>query len=273
MDNFPSAPPRFRTEPLSTDFIRLVDVIFAVTLTQTLVVYREEIVRLRPVLLMVTLGVVYVTVALSWVGYHRSISKYPYNKSSWSRVRLSLDVFILVVYAFLAFAAHEPPKVILGLSVVFLLYAIDGASRIAEWKDWKVSKPWLSAIFSVLILGTWWFLRSGFLTPLEAVLASGAIVVLFRPIRQWLGYPRLIIIGVDVDGVLAEQIPALLERLRLRKNIATSISKASVAEWAFRFDGTDIATEMEEALLDPQFVTGMLPVTGSVSAMESLYRS
>jgi hypothetical protein len=132
-----SAPPRFRVEPLADYYVRLVDVIFAVTLTQTLVIYHNEIVAFSPPLLIETLVLVYLTVALSWVGYHRSIMKYPYNKSAWSGFRVILDIFILVVYAFLAFAAKEPPKVIMGLAAVFALYAIDGCARIAEWRDTK----------------------------------------------------------------------------------------------------------------------------------------
>lgn len=209
-----SAPPRFRAEPLADYYVRLVDVIFAVTLTQTLVIYRNEIVAFSPRLLIETLALVYLTVGLSWVGYHRSIMKYPYNRSAWSGFRVVLDIFILVVYAFLAFAAKEPPKVVMGLAVVFALYAVDGCARIAEWRDTKVSKPWLSAIFACLLLSVWWFVHEGSLGPTTAVVACGFLVVAFRPIRQWLGYPRLLIVGVDVDGVLGEQIPVLLHRVQ-----------------------------------------------------------
>ena len=271
INSFPSAPPRFRAEPLSTDFVRLVDVIFGVTLTQSLVIYRKEIVSFAPSILIVTLAVVYMTVAFSWVGYHRSISKYPYNKSRWSMSRLSLDVFILVVYAFLAFAAPETTRVIAGLAVVFALYAIDGLTRIAEWRDSKVSKPWLSLVFSALLMGVWWLLHMNYLSPMFAVISSGILVCLFRPIRKWLGFPRLLIVGVDVDGVLAEQIPAVLTRIQRDKHIGEGLTKDSINEWAFAFDGTNIAKEMEEALMDPEFVANMSTLAGSETAMHSLY--
>lgn len=272
VNSFPNAPPRFRAEPLSADFVRLVDVIFAVTLTQTLVIYRKEIVSFSPVVLIVTLAVVYMTVALSWVGYHRSISKYPYNQSRWSMLRLCLDVFILVVYAFLAFAASNTSRVVAGLAVVFLLYAIDGATRIAEWRDSKVSKPWLSVVFFLLLLGFWWLLYRSLLSPMVGILGSGVLVYCFRPIRKWLGFPRLLIVGVDVDGVLAEQIPALLTRIRRDKHLGENLTKDSIVEWAFTFDGTDVAAEMEEALLDPEFVDSMPTVAGSAPAMRELYK-
>ena len=265
-----SAPPRFRAEPLAEYYVRLVDVIFAVTFTQTLVIYRNEIVAFSPRLLIETLVLVYLTVALSWVGYHRSIMKYPYNRSAWSGLRVTLDVFILVVYAFLAFAAKEPPKVILGLATVFGLYAVDGCTRIAEWRDTKVSKPWLSAIFSCLLLTVWWFVHHGRIGPTRAIIASGFLVVAFRPIRQWLGYPRLLIVGVDVDGVLGEQIPPLLRKVQTAKHIGMGLMKENITEWAFSFDGTDIAREMEEALLDGTFVCAMPAVEGAASALKAL---
>jgi 5'(3')-deoxyribonucleotidase len=271
LDPFPSAPPRFRVEPLSTDFVRLVDVIFGVTLTQSLVIYRKEIVSFSPMILIVTLVVVYMTVTLSWVGYHRSISKYPYNKSRWSMLRLSLDIFILVVYAFLAFAAPEPTRVIVGLAVVFMLYSVDGLTRRAEWRDSKVSKPWLSVIFSALLIGVWWLLQAGYLSAIIAVVTSGVLVFLFRPIRKWLGFPKLLIVGVDIDGVLGEQIPALISRLQRNKHIADRLTKDDITEWAFTFEDTDVAREMEEALLDPEFVLSMPTVAGAEPAMQKLY--
>jgi 5'(3')-deoxyribonucleotidase len=197
--------------------------------------------------------------------------KYPYNRSAWSGFRVVLDIFILVVYAFLAFAAKEPPKVIMGLAVVFALYAVDGCTRIAEWRDTKVSKPWLSAIFSCLLLSVAWFVHQGRFGPTTAVIASGLLVVAFRPIRQWLGYPRLLIAGVDVDGVLGEQIPALLSRVQTRKHIGMGLSKENITDWAFSFDGTDIAREMEEALLDETFVSEMPVVEGAAFALNVLH--
>jgi hypothetical protein len=86
-------------------------------------VYRAEIANLSPALLMLTLGIVYLTVVLSWVGYHRSISKYPYNQSLWSRVRLGLDIFILVLYAYLAFAAHETEHILPGIDETTVIAA------------------------------------------------------------------------------------------------------------------------------------------------------
>ncbi len=268
---FPSAPPRFREEPLAEYYVRLVDVIFAVTLTQTLVIYRNELVSFSPRLLIATLVLVYVTVGLSWVGYHRSIMKYPYNKSLWSGIRVVMDIFILVLYAFLAFAAKESSKVILGLALVFGLYAVDGCTRILEWRDAKVSKPWLSALFGVLFLGVWWLLHSGRVTPIQAVASAFILVVAFRPVRQWLGYPKLLILGVDVDGVLGEQIPALLDRVRAANGLAKELSKGDITEWAFAFDGTDIASEMEKALLDANFVSQMPIVADASAALKALY--
>ena len=266
------SPPRFRSEPLSDSFVRLIDLMFAVTMTQGFIIYRNDIVspHLSPELVLLIL--VYATIILSWVGYHHSILKYPYNKSPWSRARLVLDISILLPYAFLVFAAKDLPKVIFGLGLVFGLYALDGLIRIKEWQDGKVSKPWLAAIFAAVFFGLWSF--SPFSGWVLWVLPILAFLLLFgyRIIRHKLGYPRLLVLGIDVDGVLGEQVPAVLEYLRRKKGIGKNLTKLQITDWNFAFDNTDIAKEIEEALLDTTFVTEMGVVQGSTEAMSDLFR-
>jgi 5'(3')-deoxyribonucleotidase len=81
----------------------------------------------------------------------------------------------------------------------------------------------------------------------------------------------MLIVGVDVDGVLGEQVPPVLDRIK-REGKSTDLAKDKIVEWDFRIDDTDISREIEKALLDPSFVTSMPLVEGSVSAMRELYK-
>jgi hypothetical protein len=142
--------PRFKVNPLSKSFVRLIDIMFGLTITQGFVLYRDLISNPSLSTQIVTLILVYATVILSWIGYHTSILHYPYNKSAWSNIRLFLDIIILVLYAYLVFVVADLQKVFWGLGIVFSFYVIDGLIRIREWHDKKVSKPWLSAIFAAV---------------------------------------------------------------------------------------------------------------------------
>lgn len=169
-----------------------------------------------------TLVLVYATIIFSWIGYHTSISRYPYNKSTWSRFRLALDIIILVLYAHLVFALQDLHKVLLGLATVFFFYVINGMARICEWRDWKVSKPWLSSLFALAFIFEWYLLESWLATYLQSlswilIFFGLALLVSYRIARAKLGYPTLVVIGVDVDGVLGEQVPLPWNELKQRE--------------------------------------------------------
>ena len=128
--------PRFQIDSaISTSFVGLVDVIFGVIMAQGFVAYKNNIMAPSVSVGNGSLVLVYATVILSWVGYHKSVMGYPYNKTPWSRIRLSLDILILVLYSYLVFVAVDFAKVLVGLIAVFLLYVVTGIIRIVEWKD------------------------------------------------------------------------------------------------------------------------------------------
>lgn len=265
--------PRFRVDPLSEYFVKLVDIIFGLTITQSFLLYKETI--LSPTFSVETLSLilVYFTIVLSWIGYHKSILYYPYNKSSWSRFRLLLDILILLLYTYLVFVGQDLTKVLLGLVAVFIVYLINGACRVLEWHDGKVSKYWLSALFA-FFFGLEWYTSLYFEWEYLAwSLLIIAFILLFgyRLIRGRLGYPPLHVIGVDVDGVLAEQVPHALQRLQ-KEGKAKNLTKDSITDWCFQFEGTDISKEIEKALRDPVFIREMPVVQGSTAVMEELYR-
>jgi 5'(3')-deoxyribonucleotidase len=264
--------PRFRVDPISDYFIRLIDIMFGLTITQGFVIYKDIIVMPKASLNNLSLLLVYVTIILSWVGYHKSIQHYPYNKSYWSRIRLFFDITILFLYAYLVFVGQDLSKVLLGLAIIFVIYAIDGISRMLEWHDKKVSQPWLSALLA-FFFGIEWYASSLNVELLSWFLFFLALIFLFgyRLVRSKLGYPRLSTLGVDVDGVLGDQVPPVLQRIQ-KKGKGIGLTKESITDWNFKIEDTDISREIEEALLDPSFVKEMPVVQGSTSAMEQLYK-
>jgi len=217
----------------------------------------------------------YAVVILSWLGYHQSVSRYPYNKSVWSRLRLTFDLIILALYAFLISSISDVTKVLLGLSLIYSAYVITGVFRIREWSnDRKVSRPELSfgfgLLFGLLTYVSAFYATAGWV-PWFLVILSLIAIFVYRDIRRRLGYPRLLVVGVDVDGVLGDQVSHVLNRLH-GQGKAANLQKHDITDWNYPLDGSDIALEIEKALLDKTFVKEMPVVAGSIDAMEDLYR-
>lgn len=78
-------------------------------------------------------------------------------------------------------------------------------------------------------------------------------------------------IAVDVDGVLAEQVIPVLQRIKEKCGI--SLSKEQITEWEFRIGNTDIKTEIELAEKEEDFVRSMLPIEGCREALDILAQS
>lgn len=264
--------PRFKVDPLSKSFVRLIDIMFGLTITQGFVLYRNLISNPSLSTEIVTLILVYATIILSWIGYHTSILHYPYNKSDWSKIRLFLDIIILVLYAYLVFVVADLQKVFLGVGIVFVVYVIDGLVRIREWHDGKVSKPWLSAIFAGAFFVVWYLITIELCRDFSWIFAVIGLVLLFiyRVIRGKM-YCPLLVLGIDVDGVLGDQVPPTLDRIKA-KGKGKNLSKADITSWDHPIDDTDFTKEIEECLLDKDFVMEMPVIAGSISALEELYK-
>src|SRR2546428_1323530 len=270
------SPTRFRIDPTSDSFVRLVDVIFGVIMAQGFVRYSETITNPKFSLATGSLVLAYTTVILSWIGYHKSVIGYPYNTSVWSRIRLVSDVLILVLYSYLVFVAQTLQFVLGGLVVVFGLYALTGLIRIIEWKDRKVSQPWLAIPFGAAFAVEWYVSGSyGAETSVSALLLGVSFLMLigYRWARGKLGYPVIIPVGIDVDGVLGDQVSPVLVRIQNRKKIALGFTKEKIASWNQAINGSSIDKEIEEALLDPEFVREMPVIPGSTAAMADLRKT
>lgn len=82
---------------------------------------------------------------------------------------------------------------------------------------------------------------------------------------------RTVTIAVDVDGVLAEQVIPVLQRIKEKYGI--SLSKEQITEWDYPIADTDIRREIELAEMEEGFVKSMLPIEGCREALAQLARS
>jgi 5'(3')-deoxyribonucleotidase len=272
---------RFRKDPISDYFVRLVDIIFGFILAQGFVLYRARIIEPNLSVNSVSLLLVNATVLLSWVGYHRSVNAFPYNATFVSKVRLTFDLLILVVYSYLVFVVEDLSRVLIGLFAVFFLYVVTGVIRTREWHDRKASRLRLSIIIAVAYFLEWSISADGFLSKWSVpmvgepvlkwtlVLSALGLMLFYRGMRGRRGYPPIVPIGIDIDGVLGEQVIPALTRLQ-RRGIGVGVTKEHITKWDSQVDNTTIDKAIEEALLDDEYVREMPVIAGSTTAMEWL---
>jgi len=78
-----------------------------------------------------------------------------------------------------------------------------------------------------------------------------------------------IAVAIDVDGVLAEQVIPVLQKIKEKYGII--LTKEQITEWDYRIDNiTDIKTEIESAEMEEDFVKTMLPIEGCREALDIL---
>lgn len=140
MANAEGRNPRARkNQGLSDSYAALVDIVFAVVIGESVVRYGSWLLPPRPSVALLALGGVYVTVILSWTGYHRSLLKFPYADSPHSLFRLFADFGIVLAYALMLDqvdaidqAGEIRPYLALYI-LVFLGYILSGALRLKEY--------------------------------------------------------------------------------------------------------------------------------------------
>ncbi len=264
---------RFQKDPTFERFLGLVDIIFGLVVANGFVSYSEGFPSSQFFLRTVASVLIFLAIGLSWLGYHTSIKSYPYNKTRWSKVRIVLDFFVLFLYTILTSsimgATTDSSRILFSLFLVFAVYSIIGKVRRAEWRDTKVAKPWLSLFFALAFLAEWVALNFYQTDPVILLLLAIPLNGGYRSIRSKLGYPRPLFVGVDIDGVLGDQVPPALERAQ-RDGKGTGLTKEKITSWNYPVDGTNISDIIETALLDPNYVLEMKPIPGAVSALKSM---
>lgn len=144
-----TGPDRASIVRISDHLVRLVQILFALVIGQSLLLYREVIVNVFAFQYWVAaaaLLVVYLTTILSWIGYHRSMERNPYamhlhesrTARCWDGTRLFFDLFTVVLYAYLLFSigpvvqdpAADLHKHLVGYPLIFMAYWASGKARV-----------------------------------------------------------------------------------------------------------------------------------------------
>lgn len=271
--------PRFQPDPLGERFVNLVNVMFGVLISLGIHEYRENLLNFFSIEFLpsnLSLLAVYLIIFFSWYYYHRSIHSYPYNRTAYSRLRLVLDIFILIAYAYMLYGVHEPANLLAGSMIVFLFYSITGFVRRREWKDNRVSNLKLNSTMTI-IFGILYALFSIFNLhdPILNASITIILVLIYRGVRTKWGYSKLIIVGVDIDGVLAEQVDHTLKWLKNKKGINLKVNqKEDINKWDEEIaPGLTFDKAIEELFKEDEFFVQEMPVIiGSAKNMEEIYR-
>jgi len=272
-------------ERLSDQLVRLVQVFFALVLAQSLFLFRSALLdpfsEKNRIAVLALVGVFYTTVA-SWVDWHVAMAHRPYDTRQHSeRFRVYADVGVSALYAYLLFTVE--PLVgnpagsltwhLLGYPMVFGLYLVSGFLR--RWTHGRSAskvKPLFGGLIAYMVLLSLyvWARRvvsADFLGWLNTVTLAGALGLMWgyraarrRMVRAEDRPPIRLNIGVDVDGVLADQISDVLPIVK--QQFGVSLTYDQITDWRLPIKDTDIAKEIIAAQGDKNYVMKMRPHQG-----------
>ena len=291
---------------VSDQLVRLVQIIFALVIAQSLLLYRNILVH--PFshgnwLAALALGTVYLTTVLSWIDWHIAMENSPYNFNPRNptrlaeQTRLGADLLVVTIYAYLlfsvdVFASHPTSeqlwRYLLGYSAVFAAYALSGLlRRITHGPRASKLAPILAflALFTALWLAyfqgaaawrsqvsshTFHYVNLGF------VLAALGLMLSYRVVRWELRRrdrnrkANGLLIGIDVDGVLGNQIVGLLPRIKAR--LGRELKYEDITDWELALGQSDIKQEILAAELEDRDYVLRMPVhPGGRKLLDDLY--
>jgi len=243
-----------------------------------------------PFLFLVT---AFVIIGLSWVFYHESTDKLPYTGFRESSLRFFWDCAIAFSYIFLILNVNNYTQFTFVVSIVYLLYWVHGYSTVWEfgwfrgWPPKPTSAPNLWLVFSLIFVlfgyASWYFVTvygvngGGIATFLLVLLGVGTSRFLRHSHRvrdttqnfaekiHLQGRPA---IALDIDGVLAEQVPHVLERAE--KEMGVKMKKEDITAWDTPVGGIPFDKLIARYLLDAEFVASMPVVEGAVHAVKTI---
>ena len=280
-------------QKVSDQLVRLVQMFFALVLGQSLLLFKD--VLLDPFtashwLAALAWATVFYTTVASWVDWHVLMVRRPYDtRQLVDRFRFYSDVGIATLYAYLLFTIQplvgnpsgDLSRHLLGYSLVFVLYLASGFLR--RWTHGKgASKPkplfiGLAAYTGLLIAYCQVRART-LLDPvaLNTIALAGAFLLMFgyRLYRRWLvkkdqARATRLTIGVDVDGVLADQITGVLPRVKERHDV--NLTYAEITEWELPIKNSNIAIEIVDAQRSRDYVLGMAVHEGAKRVLDSIH--
>jgi uncharacterized HAD superfamily protein len=80
--------------------------------------------------------------------------------------------------------------------------------------------------------------------------------------------PRPLVVGVDVDGVLADQITGILPLIRERHDVA--LTRSEITEWNLPIRSSDLGQELQRSMSSREFVLAMPVHEGAASMLTFL---
>ena len=270
-------------QKISDQLVRLVQVVFALVLGQSLVVFSG--VLLDPMahgLAAFAWVSVFYTIVASWIDWHVVMARRPYDtRQPVDRFRIYSDVGIAVLYAYLLFtieALITSPSAtlyyhLIGYPLVFGLYLASGLLRL--WVHGKkASRPFPMVCTGVLYVGVlvgYDVVRSRSYFN-EENLNMITIVITFLLMFGYRWFRRRaialdeqrasrLVVGIDVDGVLADQITGVLPKIKERHDV--TLTYDDITDWCLPIKDSDIKREILRAQEDRAYVLGMAAHEGA----------
>lgn len=284
---------------LSEQLVRLPEVVFALVIAQSLINYRDIIVTPFPpgdwsenavaLLALLTIGV---TVVMSWYDWHVTMELRPYDMGcGWPELlRVIADMAVVVVYAYVLFTVDisvgDPVSSIwqflLGYPIVYGLYLVSGRARQVTFGPMASNlRPIL--VFALILLAVLViylrlyerFTASSGLLNILTLTSVLLFVVSYRLERHRMVNRKVtrkrrgLRVGIDVDGVLGNQITGVLPRIEREYGIPLTYS--DITEWHYSFGPSDITREILKAQKDRHYLLDMPVHPGARQMLAALY--
>lgn len=276
---------------ISDRLIQYVDIVFGLVVGQSIIRY-IDIIRYpkgNP-FVFTALCVVIITIALSWIGYHKSMYNYPYKSEGLrvSRIRPFTDFIIVILYTILLITIEDlqiytdSAKINITFFtwiyvLIYLFYIIDGSLRMIEYRDRKASKFKLLFSFYAIHVIIWVAYMNTFGSSRQnevnyiALFLCLCSTIIFRILRTG-GYEvdKPLTLLVDVDGVLADQVTPVLDHINAL--FKSNYTKQDIHAWdqALPLADTNIKDEIENSHRRPLFVMKMTPIPGASKVLREL---
>lgn len=286
---------------VSDQLVRLVQIIFGFVLAQGLGRYEDVI--LNPlsskenIIKFFALLAIYLTVILSWIDWHITMKLRPYYfRNCREQIRLIADVAIVCLYAIIIFSIKDfssyqlyyNPRYFLVFACIFIAYLFSGKLRQATYGSVASRTNLIGKylfIYLILFIAYYLFyarliyfinvvltLNTFFWINIIFISFALVMMVIYRHERRKKSNIRLkgLKIGIDVDGVLANQIEGLIPRIHRRLGILINYDK--VTEWNLNIGNSSIDKEIEVAMKSKDYVISMPSHAGASEVINDLYK-
>jgi uncharacterized HAD superfamily protein len=280
---------------VSDQLVRLVQIFFALVLAQSLVLFRSTL--LHPfnyenrIAVLALVCVFYTTVA-SWIDWHVAMARRPYDTRRLpERFRVYSDVGISMLYAYLLFTieplVNDPDASLslhlLGYPLVFGLYLVSGLLR--RWTHGRAASKIAPLVVGFIAYIAVWAIyidvRPRILVDWLVVFNACTLAVAFGLMFGYRAYRRYLVrvderaaarlnIGIDVDGVLANQIDGVLPLVKERHDV--TLTYADITDWRLPIKDSDIAKEIERAQENRDYVLSMRAHEGAKRVLTFLHK-